>query len=648
MTTTYSFGAWLRRRRLALDLSRDELARLGGCTVSMLKKIELDERRPSRQLAALLADRLALPPDERTAFVQSARAERAAARLGAPADLRGTAAAHGGLPQWAPAPAPDDHVGAGQAALDRGAWSEARACFEAALRGAETPEALEGLAAASWWLEDSPAVFAARERAYRLVRAHGDRRAAGRLATELGYDYAVFPALLAVSSGWLQRAHRLLDDLDPLPEQVWLALREAELAYHNEGDMDRVRRLANHAMELASRLGLLDPQMMGLAIEGLALVGLGEVADGMRRLDEATAAAVAGEVQNYLAVAVTLCCMVWACERVRDIDRAGQWCDQFMAYCRRNDLQAHLAFCRAHYASVLTSRGHWDEAEEQLAEALEGLRCRRAWSLPVLERLGELRRRQGRLEEAAQTFERARPDPAGVIGTARVALDRGDHALALELVATTLRRLATRDRVERIAPLELLVQIHCARGEVADAESALQELEAIAGIVRTDGLLALAGHGRGLVALTAADAGAAVAHLEDALGVYEQARLPFDAARVRLDLARALRTLGRRDLALKEARTACDAFRGLGAAGEASRAAACAAGLAGTAEEEILSPREMEVLTLLTRGGSNQQIADALVLSKHTVRRHVSNILTKLDVPSRTAAVAYALEHKRA
>ena len=98
MTTAYSFGAWIRRRRLALDLSRDELSRQAGCTVSMLKKIELDERRPSRQLAALLAERLALPPDERTAFVQSARAERAADRLGPPTATPGSASAWVGLP----------------------------------------------------------------------------------------------------------------------------------------------------------------------------------------------------------------------------------------------------------------------------------------------------------------------------------------------------------------------------------------------------------------------------------------------------------------------------------------------------------------------------------------------------------------------
>lgn len=531
-------------------------------------------------------------------------------------------------------------------ALDRGAWEEARRRFEAALAEEETPKVLEGLGAATWWLEDTPTVLAARERAYRLFREEGNRPAAGRIATDLGFDYAIFRAELAVCNGWLQRAHWLLDDLDPVPEQAWLTLREAELAYHIEDDMERVRRLAVQAKELAGRLGSLDLEMMGLALEGLALVGQGEVADGMRRLDEATAAVVAGEIRNFQVIASIPCHMVFACERVRDVDRASQWCEHFMAFCSRNGLRAHLALCRSHYASVLTARGRWDEAEDQLARALEGLRCRVAWSWSARARLGELRRRQGRLEEAEENFERALPYPGGILGKAQVALDRGESEMALDLVERVLRRLSKRDRVERIASLELLVQIHCARGELGDAEEALQELEVVAGIVRTDCLLALVSQARGQVALGVGDAAQAKAHLEDALDLYERNQLPFEASLVRLDLGRALHTLGCRVPALDQTRTARDTLRGLGAAAEAARAWSLADEFAGTTGATILSPREAEVLKLLTRGLSNQQIADELVLSKHTVRRHVSNILMKLDVPSRTAAVAYALEHK--
>jgi len=58
-----------------------------------------------------------------------------------------------------------------------------------------------------------------------------------------------------------------------------------------------------------------------------------------------------------------------------------------------------------------------------------------------------------------------------------------------------------------------------------------------------------------------------------------------------------------------------------------------------------LSPRELEVLRLLADGHSSQHVADTLFISRRTVDNHVANILGKLDVGSRTAAVAYAIRH---
>src|SRR4051812_48547396 len=80
----FSFGDWVRRRRKALDLTQDELAPRAGCAVSMIRKIELDERRPSKQLAALLADALELPDAERERFLRAARAELATDQLALP------------------------------------------------------------------------------------------------------------------------------------------------------------------------------------------------------------------------------------------------------------------------------------------------------------------------------------------------------------------------------------------------------------------------------------------------------------------------------------------------------------------------------------------------------------------------------------
>src|SRR5262249_50088527 len=85
MSELYSFGAWVRQRRRALDLTRDELAAQVGCPLVTIRYIEADERTPSKQLAVRLADGLQISSEERPAFVQAARGELATDRLAAPA-----------------------------------------------------------------------------------------------------------------------------------------------------------------------------------------------------------------------------------------------------------------------------------------------------------------------------------------------------------------------------------------------------------------------------------------------------------------------------------------------------------------------------------------------------------------------------------
>jgi predicted ATPase/DNA-binding XRE family transcriptional regulator len=81
MVETYSFGYWVSRRRKSLDLTREDLARRVGCAAETIKKIERDERRPSHQIARLLANALAIPPEEQPLFLQVARGERSSDRL---------------------------------------------------------------------------------------------------------------------------------------------------------------------------------------------------------------------------------------------------------------------------------------------------------------------------------------------------------------------------------------------------------------------------------------------------------------------------------------------------------------------------------------------------------------------------------------
>ena len=73
MSDDRTLGEWMRRRRAELDLTRERLAEQVGCAVETIRKIETGQRRPSRQVAELLARALELPPDERAAFVRAAR-----------------------------------------------------------------------------------------------------------------------------------------------------------------------------------------------------------------------------------------------------------------------------------------------------------------------------------------------------------------------------------------------------------------------------------------------------------------------------------------------------------------------------------------------------------------------------------------------
>ncbi len=82
MDPEVSFGAWVTSRRKTLDLTREELARCVGCSVSALRKIEGDERRPSRQMAELLAGCRDSPPDQRPTFLEVARGQLRVERLG--------------------------------------------------------------------------------------------------------------------------------------------------------------------------------------------------------------------------------------------------------------------------------------------------------------------------------------------------------------------------------------------------------------------------------------------------------------------------------------------------------------------------------------------------------------------------------------
>ena len=545
----------------------------------------------------------------------------------------------------------DGPLSAAYEALASGAWDEAARQFHTALAMRESAEAWEGLGLALWWLNDLDGAFDARERAYSLYRARGDRRPAARMAIWLAWDYLGVRGQMAVASGWLQRAHSLLDDLELCAEQGWLALREAENAILWAADPVASRQLAARGTEIGRVLGLIDLEMFGLALEGLALVSEGKVDDGMRKLDEATAAAIGGEMHNSTAIGSTCCCLIFACERVFDYDRALQWCERLKDYCERISYVPMLGVCRSHYAGVLLWAGAWDQAESELAEAAKALQATRpAFLAEAIARQGFLRYQQGRLDEAVLLFEQVLYFPPAQLGMGRLALDLGEAETALDHAERYLRHIPLENRTERVGGLELMARAHLALGNFEAANLALDELTVIAGEVGTSPLLAITKHVGGLLAAGIDDHASARSLLEDAADLFARSGAPYEMGRTRIALAQSLEALGRLPAAEREAQAALLSLRDLGAERQAAQAETLLERLRHSREvtsheapePQLLSARQKEVLKLIAQGSSDQAIAEKLMLSPHTVHRHVTNILARLAVPSRAAAVASA------
>ncbi len=539
---------------------------------------------------------------------------------------------------------------AGRSALDRGDWAAARVAFEATLRGGETPEALEGLGLAAWWLDLGKLVFDVRERAYRLYREREDALGAARMAVWLAWDTAAFRGELAIANGWLQRARRVLEGRPDSHEHAWLALRSGAFALLDDGDAEAAERLAAEAVRIGQALGSADHELVGRALHGFARVTAGRAAEGLQELDEVNAAVLAGEMHDWVLIGLAGCYMVAACERIRDWERAVQWADRLQDFSAKRGHRPLSAVCRTQYASVCIWRGEWEQAERELTVASDELAASRpAMTAEGTVRLGELRRRQGRLDEATALFDRSEPHLLAGLGRANVTFDRGDFGGAADLAERHLRRLPASSRTERAAALELMVRACLELGRPDDAQKAASELEAIAAEAGTGPLRALARLTGGLLDARSRDPESARKRLEDAVDLFRESAAPFETGRARLELARVLDALGRRAAAIDEARSALEDLTPLGAGLELARARTLLEGWEGSPpaapaarDRSGLTPREIEVLRLISDGLGNQAIADRLFISEHTVHRHVANVLGKLEVSSRSAAVAQA------
>jgi DNA-binding CsgD family transcriptional regulator len=530
-----------------------------------------------------------------------------------------------------------DHVAAGPTS-----WAESYDVLRVRDPSELTPREHEQLADAAWWLSKPGESIAARQRAYAGSASAGDLEHAMWMAGRLSMEHFL-RGDPAVGAGWLMKAQRLAADAPEGVGHGFLLIVEATVARFS-GDLPRALELAGEAAELGRRLDDPDLSAMATHMLGVLLVAAGDVARGVALLDEAMTSVVAGQLSPYF-TGIVYCSVIGTCLEIADVRRADQWSEAARAWCETLPPESPFpGMCRVNRAEVAKLRGAWPEAEAEATRAsVELMEFDPMGAAQAFYETGEIRRRIGNLTGAEECFARAREigfDPQPGLSLLRATNGNTDAALAgLRLAATTI----TESRLRRARVLGALVDVALSIGDLDGASEAADLLAALAADSDAPILETTATTAAGALLLARGEAPAAVDRLRDASASWRDLRLPYEGARARVLYGLALRSAGDEDDAILELRSAVAAFDRLGATPDRDEAARLLPGASPLPRG--LTPREAEVLRLVAAGKSNRDIAADLVISEHTVARHLQNMFAKLGVSSRSAATAFAFEH---
>jgi DNA-binding CsgD family transcriptional regulator len=447
----------------------------------------------------------------------------------------------------------------------------------------------------------------------------------------------------AMAAGWASRAERLLDALGPDPVEAGYVTFLQMYRDLGAGDWPAAAEKAQITADTGRRHGERDLTALGLCAGGRIAIYSGRAAEGLAKLDEAMVAVAAGEVSPEVFGNV-YCIAIEGCQEIAAFDRVAEWSSALNRWCASQPgLVTFTGQCSIHRGQVMRQRGAWAEAVEEFTRA--GERYLLANALDAIGQAegerGDVLRLQGDYAAAEEAYQRAAERGFDAQpGLALLWLARGSH----EAAAAAVRRLVaeTRDPVGKCRVLPAAVDVLLAVEAVEQARTVAEELEDVASAAGSTAMQAFSAYASGAVQLASGDPSGALPYLRKAHHLWSRVECPYEVARVRLLTGRALSVLGDSGSARHELEAARDAFESLGAkpmVDETARLLEPAGLPAG------LTAREVEVLRLVASGRSNTQIAADLTLSEKTVARHLSNIFTKLDVGSRTAAAAYAYEH---
>jgi DNA-binding CsgD family transcriptional regulator len=504
---------------------------------------------------------------------------------------------------------------------------------------------LELLAMAAYLVGRDEEYLNALERAHHAHLDAGEGVRAVRCAFWVGMRL-LFRGETGRATGWLARAQRLLEhEPHESAERGYLLLPVVEQQLAAD-DCEAAYATAASAAEIGE--GCRDADLIACARhqQGRIRLQQGQVERGLALLDEVMVAVTAAEL-SPLVTGLMYCSVIRACQEVYAFGRAGEWTAALAQWCdAQSDMVAFTGVCRVHRAEIMQLHGAWQDAIEEARRARERSQgIDRPAAAAAFYQQAEVHRLRGEFAAAEDAYRSASQEgfePQPGLALMRVAQGRYDAATA------AIRRSlsATTHRLQRARLLPACVEIMLTVGDIEEARRAASELAEIAETFDIDVLRAMAAQARGAIDLAEGDTRAALGPLRRALDGWRQVDAPYEAARVRVLMGAACRSLGDDEAAELEFGAARAVFEQLGAEPGLARTHALAQGAPRAHHHHGLTPRELQVLRLVATGKTNKAIAAELVLSERTIDRHVSNIFTKLDVPSRAAATAYAYAHK--
>jgi DNA-binding CsgD family transcriptional regulator len=519
-------------------------------------------------------------------------------------------------------------------------WEESCAEFTAA--DAVEPLAVEDLEA---FAEAAQVSARGDEAAALLHRVFDLRVSAGELDAAAEVAFWLWWVLLnnnqfVQASGWLKQTSRTLGAA--MGNSLWLRIPEA-MFQATTGHRSRAEQLLSAIIDEGQ--GEVVP--WALSMWGQTLIDQGRLDDGLDHLEEAMAILVDQDLSPRVTpwvycAAVRGCCLARDFARARDWNRSmGRWLDSLSSLGG-----AYLGNCRIYRSQLMLLNGAWTEADDEIAAVCADLEGYTGWvGGHAFYQLGEVRRLRGEWDAAEDAYRRAAENGCPTQpGLALLRLAEGDIKAASAGIRRALTEVtATPDRLDL---LKAATTIYLEQGNIDAARDAVAEFEKSTENLTTPVIKAELSGIQGALALSEGNPGSALPLLRLAAGTWHEQNAPHERARLNVLIGQACRALADEDGARLEFSAAQETFERLGAHPDLAQLARIVGVPDAASASHGLTRREIDVLWLIAQGHTNRAIANELHISERTVHRHVSNIFTKLDVDSRTAAVAHAIKNR--